>query len=1016
MSLVNELIKDLLPEQENKTVAIYAGGFKPPTKGHYAVVEQALEEHPDIDEFLIYVGKKERDDVTQAQSILIWDIYKKYLPMKVKIVPLSIPPIKAVYDYAKENPNTNVLWVLGARDGNEDDFGDIASRTKNAEKYDNLALAVTVTQGTVSGTAARGAANVSIEKLIPFLPEELSNEEMADVYNILKNKLSEGRKKKKDPKKGTGKKPEGSSRRLYTDEDPKDTIGVKFSTRQDIVNTLNKKSFKAKSHARQSQIINLIHQRVRAALARTKDPKKKAKLKSGFEYITKRKEASKKKTQRLKKQKLKEFYYIKEQKIPYTKNKVKFGFTSDSGLNYITEFIRDDEVKNDWHFNFGIKNNKKIDYNSTTNRGEIYPVMETIADIIFEFLDKNTKLFNLIMKSSSTVNKQNDGLQEDKSQRQRRLLFTKFIKEYPVIYENKLSINSQNALVWNIREKEGQDLKIIDEKLCKRGKAYIAKRKREGEKHNPFLAGRAVKVCKGQIKGSDGKKKKDFRPKKGKTRSAQGRKPDIVKEKKGFGKSAGYRYRAIYKKGDKYYYMQDNPFSPGIRQEFGPFKTREAAKRKMQSFPPGTSYRDIKEIGINLSNYSGQILPGDVLRTPKGFPLGGKKLEKSLQLKVIKNSREGVNRYKLSLEDKDGKKYTVRNFQMDGEYKGKKLPKWGLVRKSKKNINENATYSNKIDYKKLIKDFTKHMIKIGKNIQPLPRVIFKHSDSDNASNFFGRTAYYDPNNQTIVLYTEGRHPKDIVRSFAHEMVHHTQYLEDRLGNVQTTNTNADANLDRIEREAYLDGNMVFRNWTDSIDGDIVTSINEKKKKTKDPFGLNAFAYELAMLREDNKDYYIYLDMDGVVANFDKRFEDLSGMTPSEFISKYDKNAFWDLIDEKHKIAFWRGIEVMPGADRLVNYVAQYPYEMLTAPSAKKQSVIGKSLWIKDKVGTLYSSQPKVTYKRAKEKHLVKPNLTKFDILIDDKPSTIDNWNNAGGTGIFYQSASQVINDLKKLGL
>ena len=353
---------------------------------------------------------------------------------------------------------------------------------------------------------------------------------------------------------------------------------------------------------------------------------------------------------------------------------------------------------------------------------------------------------------------------------------------------------------------------------------------------------------------------------------------------------------------------------------------------------------------------------------------------------------------------------------MDGEYKGKKLPKWGLVRKSKKNINENATYSNKIDYKKLIKDFTKHMIKIGKNIQPLPRVIFKHSDSDNASNFFGRTAYYDPNNQTIVLYTEGRHPKDIVRSFAHEMVHHTQYLEDRLGNVQTTNTNADANLDRIEREAYLDGNMVFRNWTDSIDGEIVTSINEKKKKTKDPFGLNAFAYELAMLREDNKDYYIYLDMDGVVANFDKRFEDLSGMTPSQFISKYDKNAFWNLIDEKHKIAFWRGIEVMPGADRLVNFVAQYPYEMLTAPSAKKQSVIGKSLWIKDKVGTLYASQPKVTYKRAKEKHLVKPNLTKFDILIDDKPSTIDNWNNAGGTGIFYKSASQVINDLKKLGL
>ena len=55
---------------------------------------------------------------------------------------------------------------------------------------------------------------------------------------------------------------------------------------------------------------------------------------------------------------------------------------------------------------------------------------------------------------------------------------------------------------------------IIKEKLCKRGEKYIAKRKREGEKHNPFLAARAVKVCKGQIKGTGGKKKKSYRRKK----------------------------------------------------------------------------------------------------------------------------------------------------------------------------------------------------------------------------------------------------------------------------------------------------------------------------------------------------------------------------------------------------------------------------------------------------------------------------------------------------------------------
>ena len=75
-----------------------------------------------------------------------------------------------------------------------------------------------------------------------------------------------------------------------------------------------------------------------------------------------------------------------------------------------------------------------------------------------------------------------------------------------------------------------QIFEILTEKLCKRGKAYIASRKRKGEKHNPFLTARAVKVCKGQIRGTDKKQKKDFRPSKGKKRSAQGRKPDIVKK------------------------------------------------------------------------------------------------------------------------------------------------------------------------------------------------------------------------------------------------------------------------------------------------------------------------------------------------------------------------------------------------------------------------------------------------------------------------------------------------------
>jgi hypothetical protein len=115
------------------------------------------------------------------------------------------------------------------------------------------------------------------------------------IRKVLKEYLNES-----DPKVGTGKKPKGSDRRLYTDENPSDTVSVKFRTKQDIVDTLNKESFKSKSHARQSQIINLIHQRLRVALERAKDPEVKKRLRTAFEYIESKKESSKRKTEEMK--------------------------------------------------------------------------------------------------------------------------------------------------------------------------------------------------------------------------------------------------------------------------------------------------------------------------------------------------------------------------------------------------------------------------------------------------------------------------------------------------------------------------------------------------------------------------------------------------------------------------------------------------------------------------------------------------------------------------------------------
>ena len=555
--MIDKLVREIVEEVKGKTVAVYGGGFKPPTSGHFEVVKEALRQNPSIDEFIIYVGVKERDGITQTQSTLIWEIYKRNLPMKVTITPASVAPIRAIYDYAKEHPQEEVLWVIGARQDNEEDFIDISSRTKAISKYPNMELRTIVTPGGVSGTAARNALKVSKDKFKDFLPDELSDDEVQEVFDIV----------------------------------------------------------------------------------------------------------------------------------------------------------------------------------------------------------------------------------------------------------------------------------------------------------------------------------------------------------------------------------------------------------------------SIKE-----------------------------------------------------------------------------------------SLNEHASYTDSIDIADKIAQLTNHMLKRGMNIEPLPTMELIDGDSENASDFLGKTAYYDPENQHIVLYTEGRHPKDIVRSYAHEMIHHIQNLEGRLGDITTTNTQEDGDLDKLEQEANLKGTMTFRNWTDSITGNKLDEsiVGQKivcdncgwswniddggddmftchecgsednqpivEEKTKDPFGLNAYAAELGKLREDDdkKNYKIYVDMDGVVADFDKRFTDLSGMSPSEFESKNGKNAFWDFIDVKHKLAFWVGIPPMSDAQSLMDYVSKHDYEMLTAPSIKKESLMGKGLWIRNWTNKgLFPSKPKVNYKPAKNKHqFAAPN----HILIDDKPSTIDSWNAAGGIGILHTSAGNTISQLKKLEL
>ena len=666
-SLVKEIVKNLLFEEEKQqTTALYAGGFKPPTAGHFEVVQEALKQNPEIDEFIIFIGAKERDGVSQDESLLIWEIYNKYLPFKVKIVPTSIPPVKAVYDFAKNHPTREILWILGAREDNEQDFTDIGSRTKSITNYPNIEARTIITKGGVSGTAARNASKVSFEKFEPFVPSVLTPEEKQEVYQIVSGKIQEN------------------------------VESIKYTT-----------------------------------------PKFEEEWKEARRYP--------------------EFKRLgKDKWIELAKNGKPVTITSAKDIN-----------------------------NTDADKPELFKTLNP--------------------------------------------------------------------------EKQARALAQLE----------------AGNVEMPIVA--------------------------------------------------------LYSDGYK------------------------------------------------------ELLAGNTRLTAMMAQNG---------------------------------KATIWQFNVPDE------------------LNENASYSQHIDVKQKIKELTQHMLQKGMNISPLPKVVFKHGDAENAKQFLGKTAYYNPETMEIVLYTEGRHPKDIVRSFSHEMIHHIQNLEDRLGNIATTNTQEDDHLNNLEAEANLNGTMTFRNWTDSLNEAIVDNkvvcdncgwswnIEDggkdvylchkcghdntplQEKKSKDPFGLNAYAMELARLREEETQYTIYCDMDGVLVDFDRGYQELTGMTTQQ-ADAIGGDTFWEPLT-KAGAKWWITLNWMPDGKQLWNYIKKYTPILLSAPSKQESSRLGKRVWVKRELPDV-----KLILRPASQKQQY---ASPTSILIDDRQKNIDQWEAAGGIGILHTSTVNTIEQLKQLGL
>ena len=154
-------------------------------------------------------------------------------------------------------------------------------------------------------------------------------------------------------------------------------------------------------------------------------------------------------------------------------------------------------------------------------------------------------------------------------------------------------------------------------------------------------------------------------------------------------------------------------------------------------------------------------------------------------------------------------------------------------------------------------------------------------------------------------------------------------------------------------------------------------------------------------------YIIYCDMDGVLVDFEKGYSDLTNTKPAKSFN--GKAEFWEPIS-KAGAQWWANLPWMNDGQELWRYIKKYKPNILSAPSQDPSSIVGKEAWLK--MNLQNSFKKAYFYNRANKKLFAGPNR----ILIDDMKQTIDEWNNAGGVGIFHTSAADTISQLKKLGL
>jgi hypothetical protein len=175
---VKYIIERILLEEVTETISIYPGAFKPPHKGH---VETALKSIDDNTErVIIFMSTKEREDVDFEEAKKVWDLYKANIPEleKVEIHPTPTP-VKAVYDYAKDNQTHAIRAVFGK--GEEERFKSLLDK----EKYPHVEVFDAGVVGDFSATNLRKAIRDNdLETIKDYIPYQVNVDDFLSIFQL----------------------------------------------------------------------------------------------------------------------------------------------------------------------------------------------------------------------------------------------------------------------------------------------------------------------------------------------------------------------------------------------------------------------------------------------------------------------------------------------------------------------------------------------------------------------------------------------------------------------------------------------------------------------------------------------------------------------------------------------------------------------------------------------------------------------------------------------------------------